>query len=42
MGSHTVVQLFEAGNKVVILDSLCNSKREIVNRIEQITGKQPV
>ena len=41
IGSHTVVQLLEAGNKVVILDNLCNSKREVVNRIEQITGKRP-
>lgn len=37
IGSHTVVQLLEAGNQVVILDNLCNSKREVVNRIEQIT-----
>lgn len=41
IGSHTVVQLLAAGNKVVILDNLCNSKREVVNRIEQITGKRP-
>ena len=41
IGSHTVVQLLEAGNKVVILDNLCNSKLEVVNRIEQITGKRP-
>ena len=41
IGSHTVVQLLEAGNKVVILDNLVNSRREVVNRIEQITGKRP-
>jgi UDP-glucose 4-epimerase len=41
IGSHTVVQLIEAGNHVVIIDNLCNSKREVVNRIEQITGKRP-
>jgi UDP-glucose 4-epimerase len=41
IGSHTVVQLLEAGNKVVILDNLSNSKREVVNRIEQITCKRP-
>lgn len=40
IGSHTVVQLLAAGNKVVILDNLVNSKREVVNRIEQITGKR--
>ena len=44
IGSHTVVQLLEAADKVakvIILDNLCNSKREVVNRIEQITGKRP-
>lgn len=41
IGSHTVVQLLEFGNQVVILDNLCNSKREVVNRIERITGKRP-
>lgn len=41
IGSHTVVQLLEAGHQVVILDSLCNSKLEVVNRIECITGKCP-
>lgn len=41
IGSHTVVQLLEAGAKVVILDNLCNSKRVVVNRIEQITGTPP-
>lgn len=41
IGSHTVVQLLQAGAKVVILDNLCNSKREVVNRIERITGQRP-
>lgn len=41
IGSHTVVQLLEAGTKVVILDSLCNSKREVINRLEKITGCRP-
>lgn len=36
-----MVQLLEAGNKVVILDNLCNSKREVINRIAKITGKMP-
>jgi len=40
IGSHTVVQLLAAGNKVVVLDNLVNSKREVVNRIEQITGQR--
>lgn len=41
IGSHTVVQLIEAGNKVVILDNLSNSKREVINRLERITGVMP-
>lgn len=41
IGSHTVVQLLEAGAQVVILDNLCNSKREVINRIEKITGRRP-
>lgn len=36
-----MVQLLEAGSKVVILDNLCNSKREVINRIARITGKMP-
>lgn len=41
IGSHTVVQLIEAGYQVVILDNLCNSKAEVLNRIESITGVRP-
>jgi UDP-glucose 4-epimerase len=41
IGSHTVVQLIEAGYQVVILDNLCNSKAEVINRIETITGTRP-
>ena len=41
IGSHTVVQLIEAGYDVVILDNLCNSKAEVINRIETITGQRP-
>lgn len=41
IGSHTVVALIEAGHQVVILDNLANSKREVVNRIECITGVRP-
>lgn len=41
IGSHTVVQLIEAGYNVVILDNLCNSKAEVINRIEKITGRRP-
>jgi UDP-glucose 4-epimerase len=41
IGSHTVVKLLEAGAIVVILDNLSNSKRDVINRIEKITGKRP-
>lgn len=41
IGSHTVIQLIEAGFQVVILDNLCNSKREVIRRIETICGVRP-
>jgi UDP-glucose 4-epimerase len=41
IGSHTVVQLLDAGHQVVILDNLCNSKREVINRIQNITSRRP-
>ena len=40
IGSHTAVALLENGYDVVIMDNLCNSKYEAVNRIQTITGKQ--
>lgn len=40
IGSHTCVELLNAGYNVIILDNLSNSKVESVNRIEQITGKK--
>ncbi len=42
IGSHTVVELLQAGLEVVIVDNLCNSKEDVVDKIEQITGKRPV
>lgn len=41
IGSHTVVELIEAGHKPVILDNFSNASAESVNRIEQITGHRP-
>lgn len=41
IGSHTVVKLLEEGAKVIVLDNLCNSKQEVINRIEKITNKRP-
>ena len=41
IGSHTVVELLNAGEKVIIVDNLCNSKICVLDRIEKITGKRP-
>lgn len=41
IGSHTCVQLLNAGASVVIIDNLYNSKELVVDRIEQITGRRP-
>jgi UDP-glucose 4-epimerase len=39
IGSHTAIVLIEAGHKVVLFDNLSNSQKDVVSRIEQITGK---
>lgn len=41
IGSHTVVELQNAGYEAVIIDNLSNSNPEVLNRIEKITGKRP-
>lgn len=41
IGSHTVVELIQAGYKVVIMDNLSNSKVEVVDSIHTITGVWP-
>ena len=41
IGSHTVVELLNAGYDVAIVDNLSNSKIEVLNRIIEITGKTP-
>ncbi len=40
IGSHTVLELLEAGYDTVVLDNLCNSSEKSLNRVEQITGKK--
>jgi UDP-glucose 4-epimerase len=40
IGSHTVIQLIDAGYEVVIVDNLSNSKIEALNRVEKITNKR--
>ncbi len=39
IGSHTCVELLNAGHRVIILDNLSNSDRAVQTRIELITGK---
>lgn len=39
IGSHTVVELLDAGHDVIVLDNLCNSSAASLARIEKITGK---
>ncbi len=40
IGSHTVVELLNAGYDVVIADNLYNSSADVVDRIQTITGKK--
>ncbi len=39
IGSHTVVELINNGDEVVIIDNLSNSKKEVIDKLEEITGK---
>ena len=40
IGSHTCVELLEAGYEVIVADNLSNSKEESLRRVEAITGKR--
>lgn len=42
IGSHTCVQMIEAGIEPIIVDNLCNSNDEVLNRIKELTGKTPI
>ncbi|VAW42477.1 UDP-glucose 4-epimerase, partial [hydrothermal vent metagenome] len=39
IGSHTSLELLEAGHEVVIVDNLANSQKESLRRVEELTGK---
>ncbi|MBE6931738.1 MAG: UDP-glucose 4-epimerase GalE, partial [Ruminococcaceae bacterium] len=39
IGSHTCVELLNAGYEVIIVDNLCNSSEESIRRVEELTGK---
>ncbi|MWK60398.1 SDR family NAD(P)-dependent oxidoreductase, partial [Pseudomonas otitidis] len=40
IGSHTALELLNEGYDVVVYDNLCNSSRESLRRVEELTGKQ--
>lgn len=40
IGSHTLVELLNAGHDAVVIDNLVNSKTEAIYRVEKITGKK--
>lgn len=40
IGSHTCVELLNAGYEVVVLDNLSNSSEKSLDRVKQITGKE--
>ena len=42
IGSHTCVELLNAGYEVIVVDNLSNSCRESINRVEQITNKKVI
>lgn len=39
IGSHTCVELLNAGHEVIVLDNLCNSSAESLNRVQQLSHK---
>ncbi|UDM38203.1 UDP-glucose 4-epimerase GalE [Acinetobacter haemolyticus] len=39
IGSHTCVELLNSEHDVIVLDNLCNSSEESLNRVQQISGK---
>jgi UDP-glucose 4-epimerase len=41
IGSHTCVELLNAGQDVTVFDNFCNSSAEALARVERITGKKP-
>ncbi|WP_340608203.1 UDP-glucose 4-epimerase GalE [Xenorhabdus bharatensis] len=42
IGSHTCVQMIEAGMTPIIVDNLCNASQEVLARIEALTGIRPL
>src|SRR5690242_2852080 len=42
IGSHTCIELLNAGHQVVVVDNLRNSSRVALDRVKQICGREPV
>lgn len=42
IGSHTVLELLKAGYEIVVMDNLRNSKRESLDRVAKLAGKEPL
>ena len=40
IGSHTVLQLLEQGETVIVLDNFCNSSAESITRVQRLTDRQ--
>ena len=40
IGSHTALELLNEGYDVVVYDNLCNSSKESIKRVEELTGKK--
>lgn len=41
IGSHACIALAQAGHELLILDNLCNSRVDVVDRLEAICGRRP-
>lgn len=39
IGSHTCVELLDAGYEIAVVDNFCNSKPEMIDKIKEISGK---
>ena len=42
IGSHTVLSLLERGDDVVVIDNLANASRISLDRVAELTGKEPI
>lgn len=42
IGSHTCVELLNAGHEVIVVDNLCNSKISVLDRVKQIAGRSVI